>query len=58
MRINEVYIALNMIDYGLDNLSGGLLMVEGFIYISYRFALGFVEASRGDDIYWSMIGDN
>ncbi len=30
VRINEVYTALNMIDYGLDNLPGGPLMVEGF----------------------------
>ena len=30
-----------------------------FIYIlSNRFALGFAEAPRGDDIHWSMTGDN
>lgn len=56
--INEVYILLNMIDFGLDNLLGGLLMVEGFIYILYCFVFGFVEVLCGDDIYWSMIGDN
>ncbi|STI16196.1 formate hydrogenlyase subunit E [Escherichia coli] len=50
--------ALNMIDYGLDNLPGGPLMVEGFTYIPHRFALGFAEAPRGDDIHWSMTGDN
>ena len=33
-----------MIDYGLDNLPGGPLMVEGFTYIPHRFALGFAEA--------------
>ncbi len=58
VRINEVYTALNMIDYGLDNLPGGPLMVEGFTYIPHRFALGFAEAPRGDDIHWSMTGDN
>ena len=46
VRINEVYTALNMIDYGLDNLPGGPLMVEGFTYIPHRFALGFAEAPR------------
>ena len=50
--------ALNMIDFGLDNLPGGPLMVEGFTYIPNRFALGFAEAPRGDDIHWSMTGDN
>ncbi|GMW51686.1 formate hydrogenlyase subunit 5 [Klebsiella pneumoniae] len=58
VRINEVYTALNMIDFGLDNLPGGPLMVEGFTYIPHRFALGFSEAPRGDDIHWSMTGDN
>lgn len=33
-------------------------MVEGFTYIPNRFALGFAEAPRGDDIHWSMTGDN
>ena len=58
VRINEVYTALNMIDFGLDNLPGGPLMVDGFTYIPHRFALGFSEAPRGDDIHWSMTGDN
>ncbi|VTP76141.1 Hydrogenase-3 component E [Leclercia adecarboxylata] len=58
VRINEVFTALNMIDFGLDNLPGGELMVEGFTYIPNRFALGFSEAPRGDDIHWSMTGDN
>lgn len=33
-------------------------MVEGFTYIPHRFALGFAEAPRSDDIHWSMTGDN
>ncbi|SQD02159.1 formate hydrogenlyase subunit E [Escherichia coli] len=32
-------------------------MVEGFTYIPHRFALGFAEAPRGDDIHWSMTGE-
>ncbi len=36
-----------MIDFGLDNLPGGPLAVEGFTYIPHRFALGFSEAPRG-----------
>ncbi|SQC45713.1 formate hydrogenlyase subunit 5 [Klebsiella pneumoniae] len=45
VRINEVYTALNMIDFGLDNLPGGPLMVEGFTYIPHRFALGFLRGA-------------
>jgi len=58
VRINEVYTSLNMIDYGLDNLPGGPLQVDGFTYQPHKFALGFTEAPRGDDIHWSMTGDN
>ncbi|UCQ57061.1 hydrogenase large subunit [Edwardsiella piscicida] len=58
VRINEVFTALNMIEFGLDNLPGGPLAVEGFTYVPRRFALGFTEAPRGDDIHWSMTGDN
>jgi formate hydrogenlyase subunit 5 len=58
VRIHEVYNALNMIEFGLQSLPGGPLAVEGFTYIPHRFALGFAEAPRGDDIHWSMTGDN
>lgn len=58
VRINEVFTALNIIDFGLDNLPQGPLMVEGFTYKPHQFALGFCEAPRGDDIHWSMTGDN
>lgn len=45
VRINEVYTALNMIDYGLDNLPGGPLMVEGFTYIPHRFCAGLCRSA-------------
>jgi formate hydrogenlyase subunit 5 len=58
VRIHEVFNALNMIEFGLQSLPGGPLAVDGFTYIPHRFALGFAEAPRGDDIHWSMTGDN
>jgi formate hydrogenlyase subunit 5 len=58
VRIHEVFNSLNMIEFGLQSLPGGPLSVEGFNYIPHRFALGFAEAPRGDDIHWSMTGDN
>ncbi|MFS7251693.1 NADH-quinone oxidoreductase subunit C [Rahnella rivi] len=58
VRIHEVFNSLNMIEFGLQSLPGGPLAVEGFTYIPHRFALGFAEAPRGDDIHWSMTGDN
>ncbi|WP_299999526.1 NADH-quinone oxidoreductase subunit C [uncultured Cedecea sp.] len=58
VRIHEVFNSLNMIEFGLQNLPAGPLAVEGFRYIPHRFALGFAEAPRGDDVHWSMTGDN
>jgi formate hydrogenlyase subunit 5 len=58
VRIHEVYNSLNMIEFGLQTLPAGPLAVEGFTYIPHRFALGFAEAPRGDDVHWSMTGDN
>ena len=58
VRIHEVFNSLDMIEFGLQNLPSGPLAVEGFNYIPHRFALGFAEAPRGDDVHWSMTGDN
>ena len=58
VRIKEVLDSLAMIEYGLDNLPEGPLLTEGFTYQPHKFALGFSEAPRGEDIHWSMLGDN
>jgi Ni,Fe-hydrogenase III large subunit len=47
-----------MIEYLLGNLPAGPILVEGFAYTPHKFALGFAEAPRGEDIHWSMTGDN
>jgi Ni,Fe-hydrogenase III large subunit len=36
----------------------GPVLTEGFTYKPYKYALGYVEAPRGEDIHWSMLGDN
>ncbi|TKI05365.1 hydrogenase large subunit [Martelella alba] len=58
VRIKEVLDSLAMIEYGLDNLPEGPILTEGFTYQPHKFALGFTEAPRGEDIHWSMLGDN
>ncbi|QFU22229.1 hydrogenase large subunit [Shewanella eurypsychrophilus] len=58
VRIREVFDSLNMVEWGLDNLAGGKLLVEGFDYQPNKFALGFTEAPRGENVHWSMTGDN
>ncbi len=58
VRAEEFYESLSMVEYCLNNMPEGPILVEGFEFRPHRFALGFVEAPRGEDIHWSMLGDN
>ena len=58
VRINELFESIRIIEYMVDNLPSGELLAEGFTYKPGRFALGITEAPRGEDIHWSMLGDN
>ncbi|MBK5075116.1 hydrogenase large subunit [Budviciaceae bacterium CWB-B4] len=58
IRIQEFFESIGIIEYALDNLPAGPLLVEGFSYKPHNFALGITEAPRGEDIHWSMLGDN
>ncbi|BDH47702.1 hydrogenase 3 large subunit [Salmonella enterica subsp. enterica serovar Choleraesuis] len=58
VRVKETFDSLAMIEFALDNLPGTALLTEGFTYKPNKFALGYVEAPRGEDVHWSMLGDN
>ncbi|WP_038185781.1 NADH-quinone oxidoreductase subunit C [Vibrio rhizosphaerae] len=58
IRIREVFDSLNIAEFGLDHLPEGAILTEDFQYVPHRFALGFTEAPRGENIHWSMTGDN
>ncbi|WP_392564827.1 hydrogenase large subunit [Orbus wheelerorum] len=58
VRIEETLDSIAMCEYALDNLPQGPLLVEGFTYKPNKFALGFTEAPRGEDVHWSMTGNN
>ncbi|WP_318490634.1 hydrogenase large subunit [Photobacterium leiognathi] len=58
VRIREVFDSLNIVEYGLDHLPPGSILTEGFNYVPNKFALGFTEAPRGENVHWSMTGDN
>ncbi|MGR5298838.1 NADH-quinone oxidoreductase subunit C [Vibrio mediterranei] len=58
VRIREVLDSLNMIEFGLDYLPAGTILTEDFEYTPNKFALGFTEAPRGENVHWSMTGDN
>ncbi|MGM3173613.1 MULTISPECIES: NADH-quinone oxidoreductase subunit C [Dickeya] len=58
VRVREVFTSLAMIEFSLDNLPEGPILNENIHYQPHKFALGFTEAPRGEDIHWSMTGDN
>jgi len=58
IRAKEFFDSLNMIEHALANMPEGPILIEGFSYQPHKFALGFAEAPRGEDIHWSMTGDN
>lgn len=58
VRAEEFFESLSMVERCLDEMPEGPILVEGFHYKPYAFALGYVEAPRGEDIHWSMLGDN
>jgi Ni,Fe-hydrogenase III large subunit/Ni,Fe-hydrogenase III component G len=58
IRAYEVDDSVSIIEQLLENTPTGPILNEDFTYQPHKFALGFVEAPRGEDIHWSMTGDN
>lgn len=58
IRAAEIFDSLSLIEQFLDSTPTGPILNEDFVYKPYKFALGFTEAPRGEDIHWSMTGDN
>ncbi|MGY0714534.1 hydrogenase large subunit [Azospirillum argentinense] len=58
VRVAEFFDSLWIIETLLDKAPAGPVLTEDFTYVPHKFALGFTEAPRGEDIHWSMTGDN
>ena len=58
VRAQEFFESVAIVENCLEMMPEGPVLVEGFTYKPYRFALGYVEAPRGEDVHWSMLGDN
>lgn len=58
VRIKEVFDSLAQCRFVLENLPAGPVLIEGFTYKPYKYALGYTEAPRGEDVHWSMTGNN
>lgn len=58
VRVAEFFDSLAVIEQLLADAPSGPVLTEDFTYVPYKFALGFTEAPRGEDVHWSMTGDN
>jgi formate hydrogenlyase subunit 5 len=58
IRAEEFFESISLIERCLDSMPEGPILTEGFKYKPFKYALGYVEAPRGEDIHWSMLGDN
>ena len=58
IRAEEFFESAAIVERCLNTMPEGPILTEGFAYEPNKFALGYVEAPRGEDIHWSMLGDN
>lgn len=58
VRIEEFMDSLDMIQWMLENAPSGPILTQDWTYKPHKFALGFTEAPRGEDVHWAQTGDN
>jgi formate hydrogenlyase subunit 5 len=58
VRAGEIFDSLSLIEQLLEATPEGPIINEDFTYRPHQFALGYTEAPRGEDIHWTMTGDN
>jgi formate hydrogenlyase subunit 5 len=58
VRAQEVFQSLNIIEQCLYEMPPGPVLVEGFAYKPYTFAIGYTEAPRGENVHWVMTGND
>lgn len=59
VRVGEFMESLDIIQELLEmELPEGPVLTEGWTYDPHKYALGYTEAPRGEDLHWAMVGDN
>ncbi len=58
VRVEEFMDSLDMIEQLLDGAPEGPIQTENWQYTPHKYALGYTEAPRGEDMHWAMVGDN
>ena len=58
VRVEEFMDSLTMIEQLLDGAPAGPVLTEDWRYTPHKYALGYTEAPRGEDMHWAQVGDN
>lgn len=58
VRVEDLYQSFNIIERCLLEMPAGPILVVGFSYKPYTYALGATEAPRGKNVHWVMTGAN
>lgn len=58
VRIEEFMDSVAMVEWWLENMPKGTILNEDWKYEPHKFAIGYTEAPRGEDVHWAQIGDN
>lgn len=58
VRVEEFMDSLDMIEQLLEGAPSGPIQTEDWQYTPHKFALGYTEAPRGEDMHWAQVGDN
>ncbi len=58
VRVEEFMDSLTMIEQLLDGAPAGPVLTEDWRYTPHKFAMGYTEAPRGEDMHWAQVGDN
>jgi Ni,Fe-hydrogenase III large subunit/Ni,Fe-hydrogenase III component G len=58
VRVAEFFDSLSIISELLENAPGGPILNDSWSIEPHRYAVANTEAPRGEDLHWSMIGNN
>lgn len=58
VRFDEFFDSLDIIEQLLNMDAPGAILTDDYSYTPHTFAVGATEAPRGEDVHWSMTGDN
>ena len=58
VRVEEFFESIDILSELLENAPTGPILNDKWTYEPHRYAVAATEAPRGEDLHWTMIGDN